>query len=38
MVDPIEDLIGLFLAQREPFAPEGLGNAYWSLICQALIG
>ncbi len=37
MVDPVKDLIGIYMTQREPFAPENLGNAYWSLVCRALI-
>jgi CubicO group peptidase (beta-lactamase class C family) len=37
MVDPARELIGIFMAQYEPFSYEGLGDEYWSLVCQALI-
>ena len=37
MVDPIKELIGIFMAQYEPFGSPGAGEEYWSLVCQALI-
>ncbi len=37
MIDPVKELIGIFMAQYEPFDFEGLGHEYWSLVCQALI-
>jgi len=37
MIDPVKELIGIFMAQYEPFDYEGLGHEYWSLVCQALI-
>jgi CubicO group peptidase (beta-lactamase class C family) len=36
MIDPAKELIGIFMTQCEPFAYEGLGDEYWSLVCQAL--
>jgi len=37
MIDPVKELIGIFMSQSEPFAFEGIGNEYWSLVHQALI-
>lgn len=37
VVDPVEELIGIFMAQYEPFAFGGLADEYWSLVCQSLI-
>ncbi len=37
MIDPVKELIGIYLSQHQPFAFEGIGDEYWSLVCQALI-
>ncbi len=37
MVESSKDLTAIFMAQYEPFDFEGLGDEYWSLVCQALI-
>ena len=37
MVDPVKELIGIFMAQYEPFAFEGVGDEYLSLVCQAVM-
>ena len=37
MIDPVKELIGIFMSQHEPFAFEGIGDEYWSLVHQALI-
>jgi CubicO group peptidase (beta-lactamase class C family) len=35
-VDPVKQLIGIFMAQHEPFAFEGIGTGLRSLVCQAV--
>jgi CubicO group peptidase (beta-lactamase class C family) len=35
-VDPVKQLIGIFMAQHEPFAFEGIGTKLRSLVCRAL--
>jgi hypothetical protein len=37
VVDPVEELMGIFVAQHEPFAFGGLADEYWSLVCRSLI-
>jgi hypothetical protein len=37
MVDPVKELIAIFMALYEPFASQGPGEEYWSIVCQALI-
>ena len=37
MVDPVNELIGIFMAQYEPFAFEGVADEYWSLVCRAVM-
>ncbi len=37
MVDPVKELIGIFMAQYEPFAFEGVADEYWSLVCRAVM-
>ena len=34
-IDPVKSLIGLFLAQYEPFDWGAIGDRYWSLVCEA---
>lgn len=36
-VDPVKELIGIFMVQAEPFAFEGISAEFRSLVCQALI-
>jgi CubicO group peptidase (beta-lactamase class C family) len=35
-IDPVKQLVGLFMAQHEPFAFEGIGTKLRSLVFQAL--
>lgn len=37
VVDPVEELIGIFMAQYEPFGFGSLADEFWSLVCQSLI-
>ena len=36
-VDPVKELIGIFMAHLEPFDYEGLGGEYWSLVCREVL-
>ncbi len=36
-IDPVKELIGIFMSQLEPRASTSAGREYWSLVCQALI-
>ncbi len=36
-IDPVKELIGIFLAQYEPFGSDGLGEGYWSFVHRALM-
>jgi CubicO group peptidase (beta-lactamase class C family) len=36
-IDPVKELIGMFMSQLEPRAPTSAGREYWSLVCQAVI-
>ena len=35
-IDPVMEVIGIFMSQSEPFAFEGIGTGFRSLVCQAL--
>lgn len=35
-VDPVTDMSGIFMAQSLPFTFVGIGEGFWTLVCEAV--